>query len=163
MAAERVPSVALVGAQSQTEALALGLQVEAAVLSVDLLVHPVLQLYHQLVVPLPPQLIDALQAEPVFPVHVAKATLTQREIKRKVTGKATENCVPCVFMWLPWQFRNKRTVYLPKVSCCNGETNKKFLLMMFRSWFCSKLGNFKICKDAAARGTVFERSKPSMA
>lgn len=87
MAAERVPSVALVGAQSQTEALALGLQVEAAVLSVDLLVHPVLQLYHQLVVPLPPQLIDALQAEPVFPVHVAKATLTQREIKRKVTGQ----------------------------------------------------------------------------
>lgn len=85
VAAERVPGVALVGPQSQAEALALGLQVEAAVLSVDFLVHPVLQLHQQLVVPLPPQLVDALQAEPVLPIHVAKAAL--REIKREVAEK----------------------------------------------------------------------------
>lgn len=78
VAAERVPGIALVDPQTQPEALALRLQVEAAVLSVDLLVHPVLQLHQQLVVPLPPQLVDALQAEPVLPVHVAKATLSQR-------------------------------------------------------------------------------------
>lgn len=96
MAAERVPGVALVGPQSQAEALALRLQMEAAVLSVDLLAHPVLHLYHELVVLLPPQLIDALQAEPVFPINVAKATLTQREIERKVTGKL-QKTVCCFF------------------------------------------------------------------
>lgn len=60
---------------------------EAAVLSVDLLVHPVLQLHQQLVVPLPPQVVDAFQTEPVFSVDVAKTALIEGKIKRKVTGK----------------------------------------------------------------------------
>lgn len=60
---------------------------EAAVLSVDLLAHPVLQLHQQLVVPLPPQFVDAFQTKPVFPVYVAKAALSQRKIKRNVTGR----------------------------------------------------------------------------
>lgn len=54
VAAEGIPSVALVGAQPQAISLALRLQVEAAVLSVNLLVHPVLHLHEQLVVSLPP-------------------------------------------------------------------------------------------------------------
>lgn len=53
VAAEGVPGVALVGSQPQPIALTLWLQVEAAVLSVDLFAHPVLQLHQQLVVPLP--------------------------------------------------------------------------------------------------------------
>lgn len=93
VAAERVPGVALVGPQAQPEALALGLQMEAAVLSVDFLVHPVLQLHQQLVVPLPPQLVDALQAEPVLPVHVAKATLSQRGITERGYTKEQEKTV----------------------------------------------------------------------
>lgn len=60
---------------------------EAAVLSVDLLAHPVFQLHQQLVVPLPPQVVDAFQTEPVFPVYVAKAALSQRKIKREVTER----------------------------------------------------------------------------
>lgn len=93
VAAERVPGVALVGPQAQPEALALGLQMEAAVLSVDFLVHPVLQLHQQLVVPLPPQLVDALQAEPVLPIHVAKATLSQRGIQKRGYTKEQEKTV----------------------------------------------------------------------
>lgn len=83
MAAEGVPGVALVGAQPQTVVLALWLQVEAAVLGVDLFAHPVLQLHQQLVVPLPPQIVDAFQTKPVLPVYVAKAALSQRKIKRE--------------------------------------------------------------------------------
>lgn len=45
VAAQRIPSIALVGAQPQAVAFALWLQVEAAVLSVNLLAHPVLQLH----------------------------------------------------------------------------------------------------------------------
>lgn len=93
VAAERVPGVALVGPQSEAEALALRLQMEAAVLSVDFLVHPVLQLHQQLIVPLPPQLVDALQAEPVFPIHVAKAALSQRGIKKRGYRKEQEKTV----------------------------------------------------------------------
>lgn len=93
VAAERVAGVALVGPQSQPEALALGLQMEAAVLSVDFLVHPVLQLHQQLVVPLPPQLVDALQAEPVLPIHVAKATLSPRGIKERGYRREQEKTV----------------------------------------------------------------------
>lgn len=90
MAAEGVPRVALVGAQPQAVALALGLQVEAVVLRVHLLVHPVLHLHQELVVSLPPQLVDSLQAEPVLPVYVAKAALDQRKITGKVTTRSQE-------------------------------------------------------------------------
>lgn len=75
MAAEGVPGVALVTAKPEPVALALGLQVEAAVLGVDLLPGPVLQLHHQLVVPLSPQVVDVLQAQPVLSVNVPKAPL----------------------------------------------------------------------------------------
>lgn len=87
MAAQRVPGVALVGSQPQAVPLALGLQVEAAVLSVDLLAHPVLQLHQQPVVPLSSQLVDAFQAEPVLPVDVSKAALSQGKIRGTVTAR----------------------------------------------------------------------------
>lgn len=87
MTGKGVPGVALVCAQPQAVALALRLQMEAAVLSIDLLAHPVLQLHQQLVVSLPPQLIDAFQTKPVFPIDVAKAALSQNKIERKVTDR----------------------------------------------------------------------------
>lgn len=87
MAAQGVPSIALVDSQAQAEALALWLQVEAVVLSVDFLAHPILQFHQQLIVPLPTQLVDAFQTEPVLAIDVAKAALSQRKIKREVTEK----------------------------------------------------------------------------
>lgn len=101
MAAEGVPGVALVGAQPQAVTLALRLQMEAAVLSVDLLAHPVLQLHQQLIVPLPPKFVDAFQTEPVLPIYVAKATLSQRKIKREVTGRL-QKILCIVFNVVAW-------------------------------------------------------------
>lgn len=94
MTAQGVPGVALVGAEPQAVTFALRLEVEAAVLSVDLLAHPVLQLHQQLVVALPSQFVDAFQTKPVFPIYVAKASLSQRKIKRKVTGRLQK--IPCI-------------------------------------------------------------------
>ena len=76
---QRVSSIALVSAQTQAVRLALRLQVEAAVLRVDLLLHPVLHLHQQPVVSLLAQVVDVLQAQPVLAVYVAKAFLEEDE------------------------------------------------------------------------------------
>lgn len=60
---------------------------KAAVLSVDLLGHPVFQFHQQLIVTLPPQVVDAFQTKPVFPVYVTEAALSQRKITRDVTER----------------------------------------------------------------------------
>lgn len=75
MAAQRVSGVALVGAQTKAEALAFGLQMEAAVFGVHLLAHPVLKLHQEPVVALLCQVVDVVQAQPVFTVYVPKALL----------------------------------------------------------------------------------------
>lgn len=81
MVAKRVPCVALVRPQPDAEALALGLQPEAAVLGVDLLPHPVLQLHQEAVVALLGQVVDVLQTQPVLTVDVPKAFLLTNKIK----------------------------------------------------------------------------------
>lgn len=73
--AEGVAGVALIGAEPQPVTFSLGLDVEAAVLRIHLLPGPVLQLYHQLIVALFPQVVDIFQANPVFTVDVPKAFL----------------------------------------------------------------------------------------
>lgn len=75
VAAEGVPSVALVGTEPQPVAVAFGLQAEAAVFCVHLLPRPVLQLDHQLVVALFSQAVDVIQSEPVFAIYVPKPSL----------------------------------------------------------------------------------------
>lgn len=83
MAAHRVTSIALVGAQAQPVELTLWLQMKAAILSVDLLPHPVLQLHKQTIVPLLAQAVDVFQAQPVLIVYVAKPFL-QGQSKEKL-------------------------------------------------------------------------------
>lgn len=56
---------------------------EAAVLCVHLLPCPVLQLDHQFIVPLFPQVVDIVQSKPVLTVYVSKAPL----IKTKKTNE----------------------------------------------------------------------------
>lgn len=73
--AEGVAGVALVGAEPQSITLTLWLQVEAAVLGVHFLSCPVLQLYHQFIVALFPQIVDVFQSKPVFAIYVSKASL----------------------------------------------------------------------------------------
>lgn len=80
VAAEGVASVALVGAEPQPVALPLRLDVEAAVLGVHLLPGPVLQLDHQLVVALLPQVVDVFQPDPVLAVDVSKPFLERRSV-----------------------------------------------------------------------------------
>ena len=93
VAGEGVPGVALIGAQPQAVALALRLQAEAAVLGVHLLARPVLQLHQQLVVSLPPQLVDPLQPQPVLPVDVPEATLREGRLQ-ECQRMITEDTVP---------------------------------------------------------------------
>lgn len=50
---------------------------EAAILCVHLLPRPVLQLDHQFIVPLFPQVVDIVQSKPVLAVDVSKAPLTK--------------------------------------------------------------------------------------
>lgn len=73
-----VSSVALVGAQAQAVEFALGLQAEAAVLCVHLLVAPVLQLNQESVIILIGEHVDVFQSQPVLSINVPKSFLYKR-------------------------------------------------------------------------------------
>lgn len=141
VAAQRVPGIALVGSQPQAVPLALGLQVEAAVLSVDLLAHPVLQLHQQLVVTLSSQLVDAFQAEPVFPIDVSKAALSQGKIRGTVTARLQQIMRIVFLMWSPEEFGNTGTVCEHETALwtrpCDCDRARVPLLMLLRLQFCS--------------------------
>lgn len=57
---------------------------EAAVLGIHLLPCPVLQLDHQFIVPLFPQVVDIVQSKPVLTVYVSKAPLTKTKKKNMI-------------------------------------------------------------------------------